>query len=168
MKSTCHRCGEICCRCWRRTIILLSILLALIVGSDCFAQRGTNTKEPVATVGTLALPVPVFRQTVLTWDNPAGASNKVSWGVARNAWTNGNRTISTNTFFVTNGWHYRVTAIVAGVESTPALWPSNRIGELWLTSYPKGTNITKLLKFTNSPPGNMQFWGVANITTGWE
>lgn len=31
-----------------------------------------------------------------------------------------------------------------------------------------GTNIQKLCSYTNQPPGNMQFWGVANITTGWE
>lgn len=48
----------------------------------------------------------------------------------------------------------------------------NRIGEIWLrgmgTNFTGGTNIQKLCSYTNQPPGNMQFWGVANITTGWE
>jgi len=149
----------------------LAVIILLASTLCCFAQRGTNLKEPVATVGTLALPVPKFRQTVLRWDNPPGASNVVSWGLARGSWTN-SRTISTNIFFVTNNWHYRVTALVAGIESIPALWPSNRIGELWLTGMGStmtgGTNIVRLSKFTNNPPGNMQFWGVANVTTGWE
>jgi hypothetical protein len=141
----------------------------LLFAVDCFAQRGTNLKEPVATVGTLALPAPVFRQTVLRWDNPLGASNVVSWGLARNAWTNGVRVINTNAFFVTNNWHYRVTALVAGVESTPALWPSNRVGQLWLVGMSNDmkqrTNLVALTgEFDDVPPGNMQLWGVENRT----
>jgi len=139
----------------------------LLFALDCFAQRGTMTPEP--TVGTLALPVPKFRQTVLRWDNPPGASNVVSWGLARNAWTNGNRTINTNAFFVTNGWHYRVTAMVSGVESVPALWPSNRVGQLWLVGMSNDmkqrTNLVALTgEFDDVPPGNMQLWGVENRT----
>ena len=112
-----------------------------------------------------------FKQTVLTWDNPIGASNRVAWGGARYSWTN-STAISTNQFNVTNGVCYCVTAIVNGIESIPALWPSNRIGEIWLTgmgtNFTVGTNIQKLCSYTNQPPGNMQFWGVKNITTGWE
>lgn len=113
-----------------------------------------------------------MRQVYLAWDNPPGASNRVAWGRVRNAWTNGVATISTNRFPITNGWAYKVTAIVDGMESVPALWPSNRVAELWLrghgTNMTQGTNIVRLVKFTNAPPGNMQFWGVANVTTGWE
>lgn len=125
---------------WRMAVLFLIVLC--LVSVDAFAQRGTNIK-PEPTIGTFALPVPVFRQTVLRWDNPVGASNIVSWGLARNAWTNGSRTINTNAFFVTNNWHYRVTAIVNGVESTPALWPSNKIERVWVQT------STNLLAWTD-------------------
>jgi len=165
---------------FRRKVALgvLSLFVLSLV-SGAFAQRGTGS-NPAATTTTLSsfslAPAP-FKQTMLTWDNPPGASNVVAWGTVRNYWTNGSRTITTNVFPITNGTAYKVTAIVDGVESVPALWPSNRIGELWLTglaalspTQPQGigTNIVRLVKFTNTPPGNMQFWGVANITTGWE
>jgi len=157
------------------TINQLSILLALIVGVNCYAQRGTGSNPAATTTSTISMfalaPAP-FKQTLLTWDNPPGASNIVSWGTVRNYWTNGSRTIASNTFPVTNGTAYKITAIVNGIESIPALWPSNRIGEIWLvgmgTNFTGGTNIQKLCSFTNQPPGHMQLWGVKNITTGWE
>jgi len=127
----------------------------------------------MATTSSLTLPVTptTFKQVVLTWDNPAGASNRVAWGGARYSWTN-STAVSTNQFNVTNGTCYAVYAMLGGIESIPALWPSNRIGELWLTgmgtNFTGGTNIQKLCRFTNQPPGQMRFWGVANITTGWE
>ena len=127
----------------------------------------------MATTSSLTPPTSTatFKQTVLTWDNPPGASNRVAWGGARYSWTN-STAVSTNRFNVTNGTHYAVYAMLGGIESIPALWPSNRIGELWLTgmetNFTGGTNIQKLCSFTNQPPGQMRFWGVANITTGWE
>jgi len=127
----------------------------------------------MATTSSLTLPVTpaTFKQTVLTWANPIGASNRIAWGGARYNWTN-STAVSTNQFNVTNGTHYAVYAMLGGIESIPALWPSNRIGELWLTgmgtNFTAGTNIQKLCSFTNQPPGQMRFWGVANITTGWE
>ena len=140
----------------------------LLFALDCFAQRGTNLKEPVQTVGALALPVPVFRQTVLRWDNPLGASNVVSWGLARNAWTNGNRTINTNAFFVTNGWHYRVTAMVAGVESTPALWPSNAFYQKVVQT---STNLTlwkDAFVWTNNTTIPQEYLRLRSELTRWE
>lgn len=82
----------------------------------------------MVTTSSLTLPVSpaTFKQTVLTWDNPIGASNRVAWGGARYSWTN-SASVSTNQFNVTNGVFYCVTAIVNGIESIPALWPSNRI-----------------------------------------
>lgn len=150
---------------WRMAVLFL---LTLFIATSAVAQRGTNIK-PEPTIGALALPVPVFRQTVLRWDNPAGASNVVSWGLARNAWTNGVQVINTNAFFVTNNWHYRVTAMVAGIESVPALWPSNRVGQLWLVGMSNDmkqrTNLVALTgEFDDVPPGNMQLWGVENRT----
>ena len=90
----------------------------------------------------------------------------------RGVWTN-SFTISTNRFVLTNNLCYAVWSLQNGAESlTPALWPSNRIGELWLrgmgANFTGGTNIQKLCSYTNQPPGHMQLWGVANITTGWE
>jgi hypothetical protein len=152
----------------------IAALCLCVLAVQCFAQRGTVSTPTTTTLVTpLGLvSIPPFKQTLLVWDNPPGASNIVAWGTVRNYWTNGSRTIATNTFPVTNGWQYKVTALVNGVESTPALWPSNRIGELWLTgmgtNFTGGTNIQKLCSFTNQPPGQMRFWGVANITTGWE
>jgi fatty acid desaturase len=72
--------------------------------------------------------VPPFKQTLFTWDaQPAGTSNKVYWGTVRGYWTNGNTIINTNVFPYTNGSVYKVTGILAGVESPAiALWPSNR------------------------------------------
>jgi len=168
---------------WRMAVLFL---LTLFISTSAFAQRGTNIK-PEPTIGTLALPVPVFRQQYFGWNAPAGSSNKVYWGLARDAWTNGSApaisnlrftnsvgTVFTNAFPWTNGWHYRVTAMVAGVESTPALWPSNRIGgDIWLVGYATNmtqpTNIVKLISYKgNNPPGNMRMWGVVDLTTGWE
>lgn len=142
---------------------LLLIGLVLAVGVNCFAQRGTGS-NPVATtnqaVGVFALVPAPFKQTVLTWDNPPGASNRVAWGTIRNAWTNGVATISTNRFPITNGWHYNVTAIVNGIESIPGLWPSNRFdrvivqtstnlltwvdGFIWQTNYNKPQEYLRL------------------------
>jgi len=127
------------------TINQLLILLALIVGANCYAQRGTGANpltqdsglKPQASLFALA-PAP-FKQTMLTWDNPPGASNIVSWGTVRNYWTNGSRTITTNTFPVTNGTAYKITAMVSGLESIPALWPSNRYDRVWVQT---STNLS--------------------------
>ena len=145
----------------------------VLLATSSFAQRGEGVLL-TTTTRALSFPAPApapFKQTVLTWDNPVGASNRVAWGGARYSWTN-SATVATNRFNVTNGICYAITSIVNGIESIPALWPSNRIGEIWLrgmgTNFTGGTNIQKLCSFTNQPPGNMQLWGVANITTGWE
>jgi hypothetical protein len=150
-----------------------SIISALLLCASVVYSAQVVPGVQMATTSSLTLPTSTatFKQTVLTWDNPPGASNRVAWGGARYSWTN-STAVSTNRFNVTNGVCYCVTAIVNGIESTPALWPSNRIGELWLTgmgtNFTGGTNIQKLCSFTNQPPGQMRFWGVANITTGWE
>lgn len=121
---------------------IATILLASAMCSH--AQRGTLTfvteKPPVQS--SLALPAVIGttnRQLFLTWTAEAGASNRVSWGLARNAWTNGVRTITTNTFPITNGWHYKVTAMINGIESVPALWPSNKFERVWVQT---STNLT--------------------------
>ena len=145
----------------------------LFISTICSHSAQVVPGVQMATTSSLTLPVTpaTFKQTVLTWDNPIGASNRVAWGGARYSWTN-SASVSTNQFNVTNGTCYAVYAMLGGIESIPALWPSNRIGEIWLTgmgtNFTGGTNIQKLCSFTNQPPGQMRFWGVANITTGWE
>jgi len=146
---------------------IIPAAIILLISTICSHSAQVVPGVQMATTSSLTLPVTpaTFKQTVLTWDNPLGASNRVAWGGARYSWTN-SASVSTNRFNVTNGTHYAVYAMLGGIESIPALWPSNRIGELWLTGM--GTNIQKLCRFTNNPPGQMRFWGVANITTGWE
>jgi hypothetical protein len=151
----------------------LYAVLVLVSATCSFAQRGTLTPvvQPTVSVFNLApAPSPV-KSMSLTWDNVA-PSYRVQVGATRGVWTN-SFTISTNRFELTNNLCYAVWSVENGMESlTPSLWPSNRIGELWLrgmgTNLSIGTNIQMLCSYTNQPPGNMQFWGVANITTGWE
>ena len=143
----------------------------MLVATCSFGQRGTLTPvvQPTISLFNLA-PAPV-RSVSLTWDNVA-PSYRVQVGATRGNWTN-SFTISTNRFVLTNGQCYAVWSVAGGAESlTPALWPSNRIGEIWLrgmgTNLTGGTNIQMICRFTNKPPGHMQLWSVANITTGWE
>ena len=145
----------------------LSIIYALLLCASAVHSAQVVPGVQMATTSSLTLPVSpaTLKQTVLTWDNPPGASNRVSWGVSRFQWTN-TATLTTNRCNVTNGICYAITSIVGGIESVPALWPSNRLGEIWLTD--TKTNIARLERFTNSPPEAMRFWGVVNITTGWE
>jgi hypothetical protein len=150
-----------------------NIILVLLTSATCLAQRGTLTPvvQPTVSLFNLApAPSPVQSMS-LTWDNVAPAY-RVQVGASRGVWTN-SFIVSTNRFVLTNGQHYAVWSVENGVESlTPALWPSNRVGELWLrgmgTNFTGGTNIQMLCRFTNQPPRHMQLWGVANITTGWE
>lgn len=137
--------------------VILPIIVMLWSVAFIQAQRGTGS-NPAATTTTLSsfslapAPTPV-NQVYFTWDYDTGASNSVSWGLARNAWTNGSRTITTNVFPYTNGWHYKVTAIVNGIESTPALWPSNRFDRVivqtstnlltWADAFTWTTNFNK-------------------------
>ena len=145
----------------------------MLVATCSFGQRGTLTPVVQPTIGVFNLaPAPSPVQSMsLTWDNVA-PSYRVQVGATRGNWTN-SFTISTNRFVLTNGQCYAVWSVAGGAESlTPSLWPSNRIGEIWLrgmgTNFTGGTNIQMLCRFTNQPPGHMQLWSLANITTGWE
>lgn len=117
---------------------------------------------------------PAVKPFVLTWDAEPGVTNwTVYSGPARNQWTATN-TIATNVLAITDRTKaYGITAMFLGAPSVVAYWPSNRLGQLWLTSYSadltQRTNVAQLTKtFTNNPPGNMQLWGVENRTVGWE
>ena len=145
----------------------------MLVATCSFGQRGTLTPVVQPTIGVFNLaPAPAPVQSMsLTWDNVA-PSYRVQVGAQRGVWTN-SFIVSTNRFVLTNGQCYAVWSVANGAESlTPSLWPSNRIGEIWLrgmgTNFTGGTNIQMLCRFTNQPPGHMQLWSMANITTGWE
>lgn len=105
----------------------------LLISTICSYSAQVVPGVKMVTASSLALPVPpaTFKQTILTWENPIGASNRVAWGGARYSWTN-SASVSTNQFNVTNGVCYCVTAIVNGIESIPALWPSNRFDRIWV------------------------------------
>jgi hypothetical protein len=139
-------------------------------------KQSSMPPMPVATASAAkstaaAIPVKPF---VLTWDAEPGISNwTVYSGPARNQWTATN-TIGTNVLAITDKTKaYGITAVFLGAPSVVAYWPSNRLGQLWLTGYSadltQRTNVARLTgTFTNNPPGNMQLWGVENRTVGWE
>ena len=147
----------------------------MLVATCSFAQRGTLTPVVQPSSTSIALPAlttaPV--KLSLTWDlQPGVTAWRVDVGASRGNWSN-SFTLTTNRFVLTNGQCYAVRSIAGGIESSGvSLWPSNRIGEIWLrgmgTNFTGGTNIQMLCRFTNKPPGHMQLWSVANITTGWE
>jgi hypothetical protein len=142
-----------------------NIILVLLTAATCLAQRGTLTPVATQPVSLFTLAPAPARLMSLKWDNVAPAY-RVQVGAQRGVWTN-SFIISTNRFVLTNNLHYAVWSVSNGAESpTPSLWPSNRIGEIWLTD--RTNNIVRLERFTNAPPEAMRFWGVANITTGWE
>jgi hypothetical protein len=166
-----------CCAATGKKAKLVPIIL-LASTTWCFGQRGTGS-NPVAAQpvveSSITLPAiaPSPVKLSLTWDlQPDVTAWRVQVGPSRGNWTGSFITL-TDRFVLTNGQHYAVRSIAGSLESDGAsLWPSNRIGELWLTgmgtNFSGGTNIVRLNRFTNSPPGNMQFWGVANTTAGWE
>lgn len=106
---------------------IISAAIILLISTICSHSAQVVPGVKMVTASSLTLPVSTatFKQTILTWDNPIGASNRVAWGGARYSWTN-SASVITNQFNVTNGVCYCVTAIVNGIESIPALWPSNR------------------------------------------
>jgi hypothetical protein len=146
------------------------LTVALMLVATCsFGQRGTLTPVVQPSSTSIALPAlttaPV--KLSLTWDlQPGVTAWRVEVGASRGNWTN-SFTLTTNRFVLTNWQCYAVRSIAGGIESSGvSLWPSNRIGEIWLTD--TKTNIVRLERFTNAPPETMRLWGVANITAGWE
>ncbi len=137
-------------------------------GVSTISQQSAAVLAPIAP-GT----VTNNRTLTLVWDWPAEAvSFAVYTGPSRTQLTN-RSVVTTNRIALDRAVTYGVASLSAqGIESTLAYWPSNRIAELWLrgmgTNMSGGTNIVRLVAFTNSPPGNMQFWGVADVTVGWQ
>ena len=166
-------CSSVCGWKSRRTLMPLSFLLAVLISFDCFAQKGTNIK-PVATQ-SINLIVPKPTRPAFQWSiPPAGASNRVAWGGARFSWTN-SVWVTTNLFPVTNGTHYAAYEVLAGVESIPALWPSNRTAQYWLKDMGTNaqgarmiTNEILLSTFVNHPADGKHFWQIEDRTVKWE
>jgi hypothetical protein len=157
MKTTCHRCGEICCRCWRTNLACFLILIATIV-SGCVTvghiEPPTRTIAPIEPPLPTGLSGPVQRmaaastdaqklvvsastappQRFIIWDfkHPDLAGFVVYEGPARGEWAL--KTAITNNFFpYVNGTHYGVAALSFLGEETPLTYfPSNRIEEVWL------------------------------------
>ncbi len=142
MKTTCHRCGEICCRCWRLNIVCFLILIATIV-SGCITVGSVDAPNPVfKSVSAIEPPKPTLSTALATappqrfiiWDfkHPDLAGFVVYEGSARGQWTL--KTAITNNFFpYVQGTHYGVAAISFIGEETPLTYfPSNRIEEVWL------------------------------------
>lgn len=145
----------------------LSILFSCFIFSVCFAQqKGASLLLP-----SLA-PAQIKTNTLfLTWTS-SESKFAIYTGTSRTTLTN-RQVIGVNKYPLTNNINYGVAAInMAGIESTLAYWPSNRVFELWLRGYGTNlnqfTNVAKLATCTNIPPGQMYFWGVADITTRWE
>jgi hypothetical protein len=80
-------------------------------------------------------------------------------------------TVSSNGYPYTNGAVYAVSSVnFAGVESSLAYYPSNRVGALqWETSTNLSTWITggTLETFTNTPARPRMYLRVVDRTTGW-
>lgn len=149
-------------------VVSWSACLFIVVSWSAKAQqKGAALLIPSVAPSTVA----INKSRYLVWTNKESQS-VVYTGASRQTLSN-RQVISANQTLYTNGVHYGVAAInMAGVESTLAYWPSNRVAEYWLRGYGTNlnqfTNIVKLATFTNNPPGQMYFWGVADITTRWE
>jgi hypothetical protein len=148
--------------------IVVGLLLCLGMSVVQAQVKGSALLIPAIAPTSLA----TNKTQYLTWTSSEArfavytGTNRVSLG--------NRQVISENKTRLTNGVHYGIAAInVGNIESTLAYWPSNRIAEIWLRGYGANlnqfTNVTRLVgPFTNAPPGQMQFWGVADITIGWQ
>lgn len=80
-------------------------------------------------------------------------------------------TVSTNSFPITNGVVYGVSAInMVGIESTMAYWPSNRVGALETQTSTNLINwqpLATLETFTNKPARPRQYLRIVDVTKAW-
>jgi len=107
------------------------------------------------------------KTSVLTWDNPTEASNKVYWGESRGNWTN-NVIVTTNEYTISSGLHYAITAIVNGVESSPAFWPSNRIDRIWVQESFDALQWTNAFIWKTNMNRPQEFLRLNHELIGWE
>jgi len=80
-------------------------------------------------------------------------------------------TVTTNAYPLTKGTIYGVTSVnFAGIESTMAYWPSNRVAELvsqTSTNLSTWTDLAVLEQFTNTPARPRQFLRITDRTKLW-
>lgn len=144
------------------TVLAALCLCASVVQAQ---PRGAALLIPSSTVTAVRTNV----QRFLVWD-----SSEPQFGIyigPNRAGLVKRATISTNSFPITNGAVYGVSAInVAGVESVLAYWPSNRVGALETQASADLINwqpLTTLETFTNKPARPRQYLRIADVTKAW-
>lgn len=109
------------------------------------------------------------KQILLHWDSSEPQFN---------IYTGSNRTslaklttVTTNAYPLTRGVVYGISSVnFAGIESTLAYWPSNRVGELVTqtsTNLTTWTDLTTLETFTNIPVRPRQHLRIVDRTKQW-
>lgn len=164
------RCG-VCFQASRRIKKVLPAALALLLSSILHPQSALAQPKGAALMlpNKLVSAVRTNTQHTLIWDSSEPAFN-VYIGAKRSSIVKV-ATVNTNGFPYTNGAVYAVGAVnFAGVESSLAYYPSNRVGAMqWQTS----TNLSiwttggTLETFTNTPARPRMFLRVVDRTTGW-
>lgn len=166
--------------------IVMPLLLVLVSGCKT-SSSVTPSETPVAVSrkpisgGIPPLPAASFQkiahaatappaQKFLTWDSAENRA-RVYVGPARNILTN-SFLIAGNSFPIEPGLHYAVATVnAAGVESSLAYWPSNRLGvliEQTSTDLQDWKDERTLETFTNAPTRPRMFLRVVDRTTGWD
>lgn len=113
--NSCHLCGEICCRCWRNYLVAVVVFFVL-----------TAVMAKAQPAPKLATVPPVPTHYVLNWKSDE-SKFRVYEGSIRLDWQT-NYVITNASLRLVKGRHYGIAAISpAGIESSLALWPSNRI-----------------------------------------
>lgn len=112
MNNPCHRCGEICCRCWRTGLLFLVLLI--VVGKVAAQPMPKAVAVP---------PVPTHYR--LQWDSDE-VKFRVYEGNYRLDWQT-NYVITNKSLQLVKGRHYGIAAIAGDAESSVALWPSNMV-----------------------------------------
>jgi hypothetical protein len=145
-----------------RITLALLCLCASVVQAQPRGAALLLPSVPVANVQT-------NRQRYLVWD-----SSEPQFGIyigTNRAGLVKRATISTNSFPITNGAVYGVSAInVAGVESVLAYWPSNSQGVMvWKYSTNLTTWITGgvLESYTGKPKTPQMYLRVDTVITNW-
>lgn len=105
----------------------------------------------------------------LVWTNRE-AQSVVYTGATRETKTN-RIVIDGNKYPITNGAHYGIAAInMAGIESSQALWPSNRVFELWTqtsSDLVRWQDSMMLERATNAAKTPAMFQRVVDKTVRW-
>ena len=113
MNNPCHRCGEICCRCWRTGLLFFGLLILV----------AKVAAQPALPKAAAVPPVPTHYR--LQWDSDE-VKFRVYEGNYRLDWQT-NYVITNKSLPLVKGRHYGIAAIAGDAESSVALWPSNMV-----------------------------------------